>query len=87
MTRGELKQLIRETIEEMAVSTSPQWVVTFFGGRMGNEEFSIVVRGANQQAAISNGKRYVATHEADLIGYERDILDSVSNVTAQLLKK
>jgi hypothetical protein len=53
---------------------------------MGNEEFSVVVRGANQQAAISNGKRYVATHEADLIGYERNILDSVSNVTAELLK-
>jgi len=47
----------------------------------------VVVRGANEQAAISNGKRYVQRHKEELIGYERDILDDLASVKAEPLKQ
>jgi len=123
MTKSELKQLIRETINETGFkdmysggshakldaiaknitadfhrdaastgkrkeATPPQWMVTFSGYGIGGEyEFSVVVRGANEQAAISNGKRYVQRHKEELIGYERDILDDLASVKAEPLKQ
>jgi len=130
MTKSQLKQLIRETINETGFKdmysggshakldaiaknitadfastgrrkeapppstgrrkdvTPPQWVVTFSGYGIGGEyEFSVVVRGANEQAAISNGKRYVQRHKEELIGYERDILDDLASVKAEPLKQ
>jgi hypothetical protein len=101
MTKSQLKQLIRETIDDLKLeatppstgrikeATQPEWMVTFSSYGIGGteEEFSVVVRGANEQAAISNGKRYVQRHKEELIGYERDILNDLESVKAEPLKQ
>ena len=95
MTKSQLKQLIRETIDDVKLeakantSTPPQWMVTFSRYGIGGteEEFTVVVRGANEQAAISNGKRYVQRHKEELIGYELDILNDLESVKAEPLKQ
>jgi hypothetical protein len=133
MTKSQLKQLIRETINETGFkdmysggshakldaiaknitadfyrdaastgrkkdvastgkrkeATPPEWMVTFSSYGIGGteEEFTVVVRGANEQAAISNGKRYVQRHKEELIGYERDILNDLESVKAEPLKQ
>lgn len=100
MTKSQLKQIIRETINDVKLeakaktSTPPQWMVTFsrvtfsrYGIGRTEEEFTVVVRGANEQVAISNGKRYVQRHKEELIGYERDILNDLESVKAEPLKQ
>lgn len=79
MTRKELKQLIREVIEEASGS---QWEVSFFDEH--GAHYTIITAAKTKEKAIENAKKFSC--ETGLEDWEREIFNRAVKVRAVKVK-